>query len=373
MPRLVGEGESEPVDGAPHRAVGLGHAGERGDHLDRTAGGDDADEAGGGRREVLREVHEHGAEVAEQGGSGPDRRPRGGHQVRLLVPVRGEPVAHRVVEPHDVAGTAAPAGERGEAGGAHLGQLAVDPQQRLLRRGVLADRREDAGLGRERSPDGGRDHRGRGGAAALRREGGGAEQLGQPVHREQGQPGDADAAAAEAPERPARQRPPHRDAEVVRRHHHGDGRERVVGLHTRDAVGQQLRRRAAVRGDGEGRLHRFQQVTRRQRRRTDAACNRPLLARWASEAGTRRLIQLLPLPANNPAHPTDEAARLPAVDSAPSQRAMQMSPLHRSVMTALGAEDESSPLKVLPVDFSSAKNSLPSVVCRTSTSNHWRR
>ena len=207
-------------------------------------------ERGGGCGHLLGEVEHHGAEVVEQRHPGADGVDRGVHQVALVVPLGRQRGPRPSRDPHDVGGAPPRAHERIERGVVDRRQLAVGVDERGLGRGVVGDRAEDPRCRRQHRAHGRGEHRGGHRAPVRAREAGCTQQLGQPVRGEERHSGDTVAAGRDPPQRPARQQPTRRDADVVGGHHHRDRRQRVAALGRHDRVEQRAGRRLTV-GNGQ--------------------------------------------------------------------------------------------------------------------------
>jgi hypothetical protein len=182
--------------------------------------------------QVLRKVDHDVAELVGQSPARrrPECRQSGAGEVGLVVPVGGQQPAGLLADPNDIVGAAAAGRERGPTLGRHVGQLGEHRHQGQLGGGVLGHRSEHAGVGAQRPAQRGGDDRRRDrsapGAGERRR----AEQLGQPVGREEGHRRHPAATPRHGAEPAAGKQAPSRHPDVVARHHHGDGGQRVAGL-----------------------------------------------------------------------------------------------------------------------------------------------
>ncbi len=192
------------------------------------------------RRELLRQVHDDGAEL--RGSAGGTQRVGGrGHQVLLVVPIAFELGARDSVQPHDVPGSRPGRGDGFETEFRDLAQLAIRRDERGLGGVVLCDGceepRVDGECGAQRNGDDRRRHR----PAAGARECGRPEELGQAVGSDEADGCEPDAAGADRPERSGGKQPARGDTDVVRRHDDGHGRERIVPLDCAELRPQRLR------------------------------------------------------------------------------------------------------------------------------------
>jgi hypothetical protein len=240
---VVGQRQAEAGQRSSDAHVGPGHTGEPGDHRGGRGRGGVGEQGGGPPGEVLREV-DH--EVAQRGGRA---RPEGVagrvDEVGLVVPARRQQRPRLAEQPHHVGRPGAGGGQAVERARRQVGQLTRRRDQRFLGGRVLGHGAEHAGLVAQGAAERGGDDRVRHGPAPRRRQGGSAQQLGQPERREERDADDARAPTAHRP--PGRcQRPPGGDAHVVGGHDDRDRGERLVGLGQCDDARQGVEGRGSV-------------------------------------------------------------------------------------------------------------------------------
>ncbi len=240
----------EPGQGTLDRGVGGGHPRAAGHHDHRQPPGQPLQQGGLPRLEVLGQEDDDQPEVVQQGRASLDRGRGGVDQVGLVVPAVGQAAADVAVDPDHLAGE--PSGtlrQRDQrlglvavAARPQPGEGAVGVDQGLGGRGVVGHRGEGAGpLGQD--PAHGRPEHGRGDRAAVGRQVGRGQQLGQAGMGQHGHPGDAPPPAV-APGQPPADGHPDR----VAGDDDGDRSQRVVALVHGDQASQLLVGVRAVAG-----------------------------------------------------------------------------------------------------------------------------
>ena len=202
---------AEPGERPQDAGVGIGDAREAGQHGDRGPVGQGAEEAGRALAELLRQEDDDAPETSGHGVLAGQLVGGRGHEVGFVVPL-GQAGLHALVDGDDGGGLARRACKRGQRRRREVGQLLVGGHHRLLRGRVVAHPGEHPSVALQLLLHRDQEHRVRHRPAALGGEGGGAEQLGQPVggdERDADQPCAAGRADGEQPHRRgSRARPP---------------------------------------------------------------------------------------------------------------------------------------------------------------------
>ena len=186
-----------------------------------------------GRREVLGEMEQDGAEVVDERRTDRDHGDRGVHEIAFVVPGRGELVPHPPADADHVGRARAGVHQLVECVVVECGELAMRLDQRGLGGGVSGDGPEPSGCVGQHRAHRGREHGHGHRPPSRRRERGRAQQLREPVHGQERHRGDPDAGTGERPQCARAQQPARRHADVVRGHDHRHRCERVTCLRRR--------------------------------------------------------------------------------------------------------------------------------------------
>ena len=219
--RWPAEVHPEAGDGLDDLGIGLGHPGGAGEDAQLAGGAERGQQLGRVAGEPLGEVDDHGADV---GGDGAAQHGGGGRcdEVLFVVPALGQAGPCRPVDAHHLARSGAAGGKGGERHRIEVAQLPVGGHERGLGGGVGGHRSERARLFGQRLSDRGAEHRHRDRPPVLGRQGGGAEQLGQPVRRDERDADEPGPGTAHRSHHARREQAPRGHPDLVGRHHDRD-------------------------------------------------------------------------------------------------------------------------------------------------------